>query len=145
MLTFPNTYQERKKGFAPPKIEQPKPRIQYRVELKRCMRDDSELDLGELVFDVPDLKNRNQADNLAVLLTGAWLRLAEEAKTKGVNQAFLFRVKHDTFIERLELQEFTDTNQCVKVAINEPLERAQTLLSQCHFISLNWKNYVQYS
>lgn len=132
------------KGFAPPKIEQqPKPRIKYRVELKRRMRDDSELELGELIFDVPDLKNRNQSDDLAVLLVGAWLRLTEEAKNKGVNQAFVFRAKHDTFVERLELQEFIDANQCVKITISEPLERAKNLLSQCHLISLEWTSYAQ--
>lgn len=131
---------EKPKGFLEPKQEIKY--LRYRIELKkRFLTDNSELDIGVILLDVPELPRREFTHELAILWCGTYLQCSE-CKSKGANQAFLFTEKSDRIIERIELNEFHDRQGCYKVPITEPIKQAKNYLLQCKLVSEVWEKYA---
>ena len=142
MLQFKTKPKARKKpkGFLEQKQEIKY--LLYRIELKkRFLTDNSELDLGVVFVNVPELPRREFTHELAILWCGAYLQCSE-CKNRGANQAFLFAEKSDRIIERIELNEFHDREGCYKVPIKDPIKQAKKYLLQCKIVSENWEKYA---
>lgn len=93
------------KGFGLSKI--PKEFVDYHLELKIRMNDDSELLVGTAILQVPHLKHRDYEDAIAVSATAEFLT-GGYAPTE-VNQIFVFTGKSRRFVDRIELREWQDS------------------------------------
>lgn len=76
--------------------------VDFILEIKTRMNDDSELLLGTTILRVPEIKNRSYERAIAV--SAATKFLLDDAP-KGANQIFIF-TRTGRFIDRIELREW---------------------------------------
>lgn len=95
--------------------------VEFVLEIKTRMRDNSELLLGTATLRVPAMKDRSVEG--AIAISAATHYLLEKAP-ENANQIFLF-TRTGRFVDRIELQEWDDGN-CEKTAIKD---REQSLLA----------------
>ncbi|MFB2970359.1 hypothetical protein ACE1CD_15405 [Aerosakkonema sp. BLCC-F183] len=103
---------------------------QFWAELKqRFLSDNSELLYGEAEIFVSNLKHREAEKELAIIECYKLLMLPEIKNTQ-INQVMLFTKKGGWFIERIELNEFSDA-ECEKIElVPELLKLPELVLPQ---------------
>lgn len=88
--------------------------VEFVLEIKTRMRDNSELLLGTATLRVPAMKDRSVES--AIAISAATHYLLEKAP-KNANQIFLF-TRTGRFVDRIELQEWDDGN-CEQTALED--------------------------